>query len=123
MFGNQPAPVEPQEDLSNLVKDLMRRVRVLEERYSSLRKNNQVNEQNMLQWNRKVMTEVKAVNMDLQEMKKSMRAIKDNMMLIVKELRQTVKKEEVKVLEKYIQLWEPLNYVTHNELDQIMKKQ
>ena len=108
---------EQTEDISLLVKDLMRRVRVLEERYSSIRKNIQVNEQNMLKVNEKLMTEVQSVNEDMGDIKQSIRDVNENIILIVKELRETVKKEEVKVLEKYIQLWEPLNFVSHEEME------
>jgi len=111
----------PQDDVGTLARDLTRRVRVLEERFSNIRKNIQVNEQNMLKWNRKIMTEVKTVNMDITDLKKDIRSMKENMMMIIKELRDTVKKQEVKVLEKYIQLWEPLNYVTHNELQRMLR--
>lgn len=111
-----------QEDVSGLVKDLMRRVRVLEERYSSIRKNIQVNEQNMLSINRKLMTEAKTINMDLGELKQNMHEMKEEMLLVIKELKETVKKEEVQVLEKYINLWEPLNFVTHAELEKALKK-
>jgi len=115
--------MQPQEDLSTLFKDMTTRMRVLEERYSNMRKNVQVGEQNILKWNRKLITEIKTVNMDIVEIKKGMHEIKENMTLVIKELKDTVKKQEVKVLEKYISLWEPLNYVTHNELERYIKKQ
>ena len=119
IFGNEQPQQDPTqvEDVSLLVKDLMRRVRVLEERYSSIRKNIQVNEQNVLATNKKMKTEVETVNLDLSDLKQSIREMNENIVLIVKELRETVKKEEVKVLEKYIELWEPLNFVSHDEME------
>ena len=119
IFGNEQPQQDPTqvEDVSLLVKDLMRRVRVLEERYSSIRKNIQVNEQNVLSTNKKMKTEVDAVNLDFTDLKNSIREMNENIVLIVKELRETVKKEEVKVLERYIELWEPLNFVSHAEME------
>jgi hypothetical protein len=104
-------------DVSGLVKDLMRRVRVLEERYSSIRKNIQVNEQNMLSINKSLMTEMRTINMEITDLKQSIHTIREELQLMVRELKETVKKDEIKVLEKYIQLWEPLNFVSHDEME------
>jgi len=121
IFGNQQPQAPPESlDLSNLVKDLMRRVRVLEERYSSIRKNIQVNEQNVLKMNKKVFADIKSVTLDIADVKRGMHGLKDEVTLIIKELKESVKKEEVQVLEKYIKLWEPLNFVTHNEMEQFV---
>jgi len=115
-------PQQYEQDITSVVKDLMRRVRVLEERLSGMRKNVQVNEQNMLQWNRKVIAEVKASTMDMAEMKAGIQDMKEKMIMVIKELRETAKKEDVQVMQKYIQLWEPLNFVTHNELERAIQK-
>jgi uncharacterized protein (DUF342 family) len=114
---NRAGPQTGMGDVSGLVKDLMRRVRVIEERYSSIRKNIQVGEQNMLTMNRNIMTEIKTINMDISEVKETLRQVKEDMSMIIKELKDTVNKEEVKVLQKYIQLWEPLNFVSQAEME------
>jgi hypothetical protein len=118
-------PEEPVDvgDVSGLVKDLMRRVRVLEERYASIRKNIQVNEQNMLAINKSLTTEMRALSMELGDVKQSVHSVKEEMRLIVNELRETVKKDEIKVLEKYIQLWEPLNFVSHEEMQRFVAQE
>ena len=40
---------------------------------------------------------------------------------IVKELQITAKRSEVKVLEKYINFWNPANFVTQNEVESLVK--
>ena len=43
-------------------------------------------------------------------------------MELVKELQTAAKRDEVKVLEKYINLWNPVKFVTQNEVEQIVKE-
>ncbi len=121
--GNQGRAQQQSADpgLSVLVKDIQRRIRVLEERYSSIRKNIQVNERNMLDINKRLMTELKTANMEIGEIKQDISNIKDEIQMIVKELKESVKKEEVAVLEKYIRLWEPLDFVTREEMEKYVE--
>ena len=49
-----------------------------------------------------------------------MQEIREKMGLIIKELQSVARKEEVKVLEKYINLWNPIKFVTSNEVEQIV---
>jgi len=107
-------------DIMNQVRDISRRLRIIEERYSNLRKNIQVNEQNMLTDQRKVNADLKAVTSEITEMKRAFMEIKEEMRLMVAEVREAVKKEELKVLEKYVNLWEPLNFVTHAEVGKLI---
>jgi hypothetical protein len=121
---SRPPMEEPVDtgDMNGLVRDLMRRVRVLEERYSSIRKNIQVNEQNMIAINKNLVTENKSVNLEIADIKQAINEMKEELRLIVLELKETVKKDEFKVLQRYIQLWEPLNFVTHDEMQRYFEE-
>ena len=54
------------------------------------------------------------------EIKKEFAEIKDRVKMFVNELRTTAKKEEVDVLKKYIALWEPVNFVTAHQAEQMI---
>jgi hypothetical protein len=103
------------------IRDLSRRMRIIEERYGSIRKSIQVNEQNMLSAGKKSNADARVINEDISELKKSIREIGEEFGQIVKELKQGAKKEEVKVLERYINLWQPMNYVTYSEMEKRIK--
>jgi hypothetical protein len=105
------------EEILSEIRDLSRRIRVIEERYGSIRKSIQVNEQNVLAGSRKNSTEIKIISGDILEVKKNIREIGEELGQIIKELKTVVKKEEVKVLERYINLWQPMNYVTYTEME------
>lgn len=112
-------------DISSLteeIRNLSRRLRIIEERYTNLRTKQQVIEQNMLSRHKQVTTEIKTTNSDMHELKTEITEIKDRLLLIIKELRECAKKEEVKVLEKYINLWDPVNFITRNEIEGIVRE-
>lgn len=112
----------PADDVSKQLRELTRRIRILEERNTTLRKNQQVTEQNMLAENKKITTDVKAFSAELDELRKELNDIKEHIRILGRQMQETAKSEEVKVLEKYINLWEPLNFVTRNEVEKIIKE-
>lgn len=129
MAAQQASPKQPMgglgvdlNTLANAVRDLSRRLRTLEERYTNLQTKLQITEQNMLSRHKHYTLEVKTINMDMTEQKKEIMEIKERILLLIRELRATAKKEEVKVLQKYISLWEPLNFVTRNEVNEIIRE-
>ncbi|MBI2133690.1 hypothetical protein HYU11_03335 [Candidatus Woesearchaeota archaeon] len=100
----------------------LRGLRTLEERYSNLVRRIQVDEQNSLSSGKKVNSEIKAINLEIAEIKKGLESINAKIDIIAKELSTLSKKEEVDVLKKYLNLWEPLNFVTHNEVEKIVRE-
>ncbi|MFC1722901.1 hypothetical protein ACFL0V_02080 [Nanoarchaeota archaeon] len=130
--GPQPAPAPPKKkpglfapkpkaggDLGKNVADLAaemnninRRLRVIEERYTSLRNKTQVTDQNMLTANKKLMTEVQTGHSEIDDMRKDLNDMKDKFKIMIQELRGCAKKQDVQVLQKYINMWQPINFIT-----------
>jgi hypothetical protein len=109
-------------DLGSVMRDVTRRLRVMEERMATDRKNIQINQQNTLGANKKLNVELKSTDLEINELKKEINSIKEQMVLVVNELKETTKKEDVKTLEKYIELWEPLNFVTQREVESLIRR-
>ena len=108
-------------DMTDQMRNLSRRLRVLEERYANQRKNMQVMEHNMLNDSKKLQTQMHSLQTDFDELKKQIYDLKQKFDLIAADLADTAKREDVIVLEKYINLWEPLNFVTRNEVERIVE--
>ena len=122
LFGSQK-PVQPDTgSFSEDIGNLSRRLRILGESFTNLRRVLQVTEQNMLDKNRMFTTEIRTIASDIGDMKKEINDIKEKVLELVKELQTSAKREEVKVLEKYINLWNPVKFVTQNEVEQIVKE-
>ena len=104
------------------MNSINRRLKMLEEKYTNLRSRSQVTEQNMLQKNRNFFTEIKTLNLELTEVKKEINELKDKIMIIIKELESFAKRENVDILRKYIDLWNPVNFVTRNDVEAIVEE-
>ena len=113
-FFKKEQPAAPQPDL-----ELLRRIRMLEERSASITSRLQLSEQNMLASQRKAHGDIKSIFDELTEIKKGMNDLREKFLLLVRELQGTAKKEELDVLAKYISYWEPLNFVTRDEVEKI----
>lgn len=124
LFGHKEAPGPSIDNINALSSELSlvgRRVRVLEERYTNLRRKSQVTEQNMLTTNKKLITDIKTLTAEMNEIKKYIEGIRGTLRQVIEELKKMAKKEEVKILEKYVNLWEPIKFVTRNEVEKIVK--
>jgi hypothetical protein len=100
------------EDPYMILRELNNRVRILEERYSRIRERMFIINQNMVDEYKKVSSEINAFNKDLKEIKTNLFTIKETMSHLIKELDLFARKDHLKILEKYINLWNPFNFVT-----------
>ena len=110
------------EELSSEVKNLTTRLRSLEEKYRNMRTTMQINEKHTLDDNKKRNTEMKDFNQEMFDLKKNFKEVKDKMDIIIKELGLTSKKEDVETIQKYLNLWNPVNFVNQNEIVPIVKR-
>lgn len=116
---------DQQPDFGSLSEDmgnLGRRLRVLEEGFTNLRNTLQVTEQNMLSKNKLFATDIRTLTSDIGDIKKEIADIKEKILEVVKELKEAAKRDELKVLEKYINFWNPVKFVTQNEVEAIVKE-
>ena len=106
--------------ITNDVNALSRRLRMLEEGSTNLRRFFQITEENIIAKNKHFSAEIKTINSDIIEIRKEVQELRDKLGLVIKELQSVARKEEVKVLEKYINLWNPIKFVTGNEVEEII---
>lgn len=115
-------PEEYQTDLNYVLSDLNTRTRTLEGRYNILGERLLVVNQNMIEEYKKMITELKTQEQDIIELKREIENLKDILRQMLKEIDSFAKKENLKVLEKYINLWSPLKFVTENEVNILIEK-
>lgn len=102
--------------------DATARVRALEGQYNLLRDRMLIINNNLIEQYKKLSTEMKAINEDLKEVKTDIFNVKETMKHLINELENFAKKEDVKFLEKYINLWDPIKFVTSEELEKALGK-
>lgn len=96
-------------------------LRVLEERYSNIRKKTQITDQNLLEFEKSMKNDLRSLNQDLLDIKRSVSEINENLTLMSSELAKAVKQSEFRVLEKYVDMWQPMNFVTKDEFNRLFK--
>ncbi len=106
----------------SLVSDFDARIRILETKYSLVRERMFVINQNMIDEYKKLSEDMHLLQSDLKDLKDTLFEIKETTRQIIKELETFSKKEDVKVLEKYINFWNPLKFVTEKEVIDLIKK-
>ncbi|MEM4263434.1 MAG: hypothetical protein QW666_00880 [Candidatus Woesearchaeota archaeon] len=126
LFGSKPKPEAgpPQEivELTEKVNNLAARIRISEERYVELRKKLTLIEQNMLVHSKKANVDIKTLNSEIIEIKQMITDVEDKMITLVKELRLTAKKEDVGIMKRYVELWDPTRFVTRETVENIVRE-
>ncbi|MFP4190023.1 MAG: hypothetical protein ACLFSL_03215 [Candidatus Woesearchaeota archaeon] len=118
---NQVDP-EKLEEMGGQLKSVTTRLRTLEEKYRNMRAGIQTTEKNSLEESKKINAEISDVNQEVYSLKKDFKDLKEKMDIIIKELGLTAKKEEVESIQKYLDLWNPVNFVSQNEILPIVKR-
>ena len=108
--------------LSQAVAEAERRLRTIEERFSNLERRSQVTEENMLSSDRKIKSEIKLTSSDVSDIKAQVVELTEKIKAVIRELQGFAKIEDVEVIKKYLNLIEPLGFVTQNEVDRIVRQ-
>ena len=122
-FGS-PKKVEPSPEevkLNSLISEVNRRLRVLEERYSNLRRKVQVAERNMLSIQRKIIHEVKATDSQLIDLQKNANNLDNKIKQIRSELTNFSSAEDLKIISRYLDFWQPVGFITKTEAEKLVR--
>lgn len=116
---NQASSTQPQSknigDIINDINSLTRRIRMLEERYYNIRKKTQLTDQNMIEDNKKLITQIQNFSGNLKDLKKKIVEISEKLSMFDEEIKDTAKKSDLAVIDKYLEFWEPINFLTEKE--------
>lgn len=96
-------------------------IKGLESKVNNLLRQVDVFKNDYIKKNQDLKKEVKALNEELLDLKREQDAFGQKMDLVVKELRQTAGIEQVSVLKRYVDLWNPLNFVTQRDVERIVE--
>lgn len=116
-----PPRKEEKMDIVESVNELSSRLKVIEDRQANLRRKNQLTEQNMLNMNKKLLSDIKTLSSELSETKKQLDEIAEKLLQFMNEIRKCAKKEDVKIIEKYLEFWSPINFITREEAERMIK--
>ena len=110
-------PAEPEFDAAKLyvwIKGVESKVNTLVREVDVL-KNDYIKKHNDLR------RELKVSNDEVLELKRTQDQAQQKMDLVIKELKQTAGVEDVAVLKKYVEYWNPLNFVTQKDVERVVQ--
>jgi len=111
------------QEISQVLSDIVNRIRSLEAKYNILGERLLIVNQNMISQFKKDTTEVKALNAELKEIRTELFKTKETMKDLMKGMQFFATKEDIKVLEKYINLWNPLKFITQEDLEKAIQNE
>ncbi len=109
------APPPGLQRLQENVTETASRLAILEERLANLRKKEQLTEQNLITYGRETRMDLKALSETLTDLSRKVQEVKETIDAMAGELSTAVQKHEFMVLERYLDLWQPLSFVTREE--------
>ena len=111
-----------QQDSSYILNEVINRLRSLESKYNLITEKTLMINKNMIDEYKGMSRHIKLIESDLKELKFEIAKIRDVIKDIAKELDSYARKENVKVLEKYINLMDPLKSVTEDDVKRIVNE-
>jgi predicted nucleic acid-binding Zn-ribbon protein len=107
--------------IAGIISDLDRRLRVLEERYSNLRKKIQLTDQNIIESDRSFGKELRTFNDEILSLKRNVSDFDEKIVAFDSEMDNVAQKTDLKIVEKYLAMWSPQTFVTRKELKEYLK--
>ena len=96
-------------------------VKGLESKVNNLLREVDVLKNDFIKRANKLNKDFKTLSDDLLEIRHEQEKMNQKMTLIINELKQTAGGEEVAILKKYIEFWNPLNFVTQRDLEKAIE--
>ena len=109
----------PEEDILN---EVIGRLRINESRISTIRERLLVTDSNMIHEYKNITREIKNISTEVKELKSEIQNLKETIQEITKALENSASSQDLKVLEKYINMWNPLNFITEKEVKKLIKE-
>ena len=113
---------ESSQDLAFVLNDLNARIRVLENKYSLFGERLLIINQNMIEEYKTLMRKIKTFESEFRDIKKDIFNIKEIISGLTKEMKLFAKKDSLQVLEKYINLWNPMNFITEKDVINLINR-
>jgi predicted RNase H-like nuclease (RuvC/YqgF family) len=105
-------PSGPDPGLIEEISSVDRRLKLLENTLSNMRSKLENVEANQIDNNRDNRRDIRALEEENDELKKEIRDLKENMRIIITDLQTAAKEEDVKIIKGYLDLWNPVNFIT-----------
>lgn len=102
--------------------EIIGRLRINEARIANLRERLAVTDSNVIDEFRRMSEQIKELNAELRQTKNEVFKLRETLKDVIKEMNSFASSQELKVLERYINTWNPLNFATEKEVLSLIKE-
>ena len=118
----KPKQQQMQRGHSEELLELTARLRMNESKYNELNSKVEMLEQNMIIKTKKLTGEIRQIKDSIKDFQNKVDEISDKMTTIVNEIKLLARKEDVDVIKKYADYWNPIKFVTLNHFNEELVK-
>ncbi|MBI2040822.1 MAG: hypothetical protein HYT16_01845 [DPANN group archaeon] len=108
-------------ELRGQLSSVSARLKLVEDRIEALRGHIELLDNSLVEKHKTVVEEVKETESGIQALRGDFDALKNVTERLAKRLEELASREEVKILERYVSLWQPMNFVTRSEIETVVK--
>lgn len=102
--------------------DLSRKLRMMEDRYSRIKKKTEFNESSLIDTEKEFSKELKILVDDINSLKQEFLDLNENIDILKEELSTAVSRHEFRSLQKYVDYWDPFTFLTEKDLEKYIKE-
>ncbi len=113
---------QPVSDFELRLSGITRAMKLLEERYDSIRQQIRFIDQNLLDTKKKLEAEIKATDSELGELNIELKSLKENAANFSKELKMAAKSQDLAAVSKYVEMWEPVEFLTRKQAELMIEQ-
>jgi predicted nucleic acid-binding Zn-ribbon protein len=113
---------KPEESVEEFFTQLLQRINDLEERTKNSREKIDLISSSLHQRNKKISEEIYSIKERLERLNEEIEKIKQKIDYILAEMPSLVRKEDLMIVEKFIKMWEPLKFVTKEDVERMIEK-
>ena len=121
------APQSTQNPYQNAVQaemiNVVSRLRLLEERHTNLQRKMHLIEEHYLGSTKEYKSEIKIMQSELLEVKRSVKEFSEVLDRLTRSLEDFATRDDVKLIEKYVNLLDPTNFISRAQLEGEVKRQ
>lgn len=122
IFSGKDKKPGPTPEIVGELSNISRRIRILEDRYNNLRNQLQFADEIVLRNRREMDSEIQAIDMTLSDLNREVSEIKDRAAKMSSEIKGSAKHTDLKLLEKYVDLWKPVEFLTKEQAVKMIKE-
>lgn len=121
-MADEKTPLQqPPQQADERLNELLRLLRTIEERFTNSNRKLEVLESNFLTQQKKMNKDFLLAESDLVEMKKELSGFNYKITLMQKELSLCARKSDVDVLRRYLDFWQPLDFIRRDEAERFIQ--